>query len=684
MSAQEIYTFYDGRICIAGAPLFEKGIISLPLWKKWARNGGLVLRGGNGRTSLFALDRVPEPHRTKIVQMFGNPTATHPLEPHFKINGRAHTWYSDFGVENATTLKPDQIQQLTINASMLDALLLLKEERLTMRRRSGNGRMEVWPSLISDVVSFNEVLRVKYDGSRHTLPTSDRRLKEALRDYTDSGFGSLIHGGIGNTVAQIVTPEMLKLWMQIYAGQPGMKPNYTEVYEEYSAFLVGTVDIIDHETAEVYDRHAACFRQVSEATVRSYQSAWENRIVGHAIRSGDRQKYRGKYIPFHKLCNPNFAGSMISVDDRQPPFEYASGERMWFYNAIDLGSEAFTCWVYGESKEGILMDFYRQMVRNYAEWGFKLPYELEGEMSLNSAHMNTFLKPGAMFPEVRIEANNARGKRIEAYYRPLRYKLEKKREGWLARPFALAEHNQAGPGPKQLVKKEEIVNGCLRDIETWNNTLHSNQEKFPGLTRWDVFTQYQHPELRPTNWIAVLPHLGYRTQSTMKAGRIILQGMHRVVGFDGKVALGESLIRIMQQIEGEQVNVFWLDDNDGKVLKAMVYDNDGRFVCELLGDLSYSRSKLERTPEEEEYRALTSAYEATVQGYINRHVKEVDRVTIIRNEPAEPARGGFRIKNATRYKAKEQAAEELPPIEDEEPTTQPANNGNRTSTASRF
>lgn len=65
------------------------------------------------------------------------------------------------------------------------------------------------------------------------------------------------------------------------------------------------------------------------------------------------------------------------------------------------------------------------MLRNYTEWGLNIPYELEAESSLNSSFTNTFLQNGYMFENVRIESNNARGKRIERYYKSLRYDVEK-------------------------------------------------------------------------------------------------------------------------------------------------------------------------------------------------------------------------------------------------------------------
>ncbi|MDB5284057.1 MAG: hypothetical protein JWO06_3132, partial [Bacteroidota bacterium] len=83
----------------------------------------------------------------------------------------------------------------------------------------------------------------------------------------------------------------------------------------------------------------------------------------------------GKYIPYGSMERPAYAGSIISVDDRQPPFKWGegAGNRMWFYMAQDLGSTAFTTWVYCDTKEVIIFLFYRQMFRNYAAWGLSLP-----------------------------------------------------------------------------------------------------------------------------------------------------------------------------------------------------------------------------------------------------------------------------------------------------------------------
>lgn len=642
-------------------------VVSYTNYKQKARKqSNLKLRSGlgPGNEVLIAFDNMPEDWKSRCIDRFGNPKVTiNAIEKFYKPDAAAKAFYDTFRFEDGDFLTPAQVKRYTLHASVLNALAALKIYREnTVKSRQGSTR-NIWQSLAEDTVLFNSILKTR-NNTQHSLPKNKRILKEKLDKYQKYGYANLIDGRNNNSNAQVVTPEMIKLWKDIYAGQRNHKPTYIEVSMRYNQFLAGQIEIVNTapDSGEIYDHTSECYRPASGQTVYAYQELWENRAVTHSLRSGDRQRFKVAYEPYHKLLQPAFAGTIISIDDRQPPFEYAPGKRMWFYNAIDLGSEAFTCWVYGESKDGIIKDFYKQLVRNYHAWGVQLPYEIECEASLNSSFKDTFLQPGSMFQEVRIEANNARGKRIEAYYKQLRYAVEKMRNAWLARPFAQSESNQLHGGKKQLIPKNELICNCLEDIALWNNSLHSDQEKHPGMTRWDVFMDKQHPDLKPTNWAGILPYLGKPQKSSMHTGRILLQGKARVVGFDGKVALGERLINVMKKIEGKEVMIYWLDDNNGDVLQALVYDMEGTLVCELLDDLAYQRGKLEQTESDLQNRTLFSAYAATVQGYIRRNAREIEPVTII--EKPQPKSERFKIKGLPNYKPSDKTGMKLPGIDE--------------------
>ncbi|MCH7400093.1 hypothetical protein MM236_19010 [Belliella sp. DSM 107340] len=637
---------------------------------------------GPGNEALVSWEAMPHEWKEMCKSKFGDPSVDYnPLEKHFQISPEAKAYYDNFQFDNDEYLTPEQKKKYTLNASVMESIIRLKSDRLAQRKSRGGSIRGIWDTLANDTVAFNDRLKALGHG-QHTLPGSVKRLRMRHDNFLKFKYEEFVDKRNNNNNAQVVTPVMIELWQAIFAGQRNRKPTYIEVALRYEAFLKGDLDIINNQTGELFNPNNPEYRPASESSVYSYQAAWAQRAVSFSLRSGDNQKFKAAFDPWHRLKQPEFAGSMISIDDRQPPFEYAPGKRMWFYNAIDLGSEAFTCWVWGDTKEGIIEEFYRQIVRNYMAWGLKLPYELECEMSLNSSYKDNLLANGAMFQQVRIEANNARGKRIEAYYRQLRYGFEKEEDGWIARPFAISESNQKGAGKLPILPKDQIVQNALRAIENWNNTLHSDQNLNPGMTRWEVFMEKQHPELTETNWAGILPHIGYETKSSMNLGRIILQGKHRVVGYDGEVALGAKLINILKRIEGKDLIVKWLDDHEGNVLKSLVYDLEGNQICELLGDLGYNRSTLERKGkvDEEQNREIMSAYAATVQGYIRRNAHQIESVTLI--EKPKQTKKAFVMPGLAKYtesKREPEVLESEEVINDQQYTKKYS-----TSTADRF
>lgn len=613
-----------------------------------------VCSGGNGRQMLVSFDSLPKEIQTGI----GDPRKhDHLLELFYETDAEAVKFFTKFTFEDGNGLSLAHQEEYITNASVLRACLILRDQRIkTIRAMSGSPK-KVMTSILADATSFNPTLKVKH-GVEHTLPTSEKRFKEVFNEFKSASkdgmwqynYASLISGKLRNQNGRKVTDTVMQLLNDLFAGQ-GIKPSRTEVSKVYEGFLAGYIECVNPATGELYNPKE--YKSLSDATIINYLGQWSEAIGNQAKRSGNRQVFMQKFKPYHSLEKPQFAGSIISIDDRQPPFEYANGQRAWFYMGIDLASEAFVCWVYGKSKEGIIMDFYRQLVRNYHEWGLNLPLELEAESSLNSSFVNTFLQPGRMFEHVRIEANNARGKRIERYFGALRYGAEKKDEGWLARPFALNEANQAGPGGKTIIPYSEIIEKSLGHVENWNNQPHSEQ---PHLSRWEYFMANQNPNTQPTNWRAILPFLGFRTQTSCNVGIIRLQGKEFLLGNEGEVYRGQKLIDAMEVLEGNSVEVYWLDGNNGEVIKALVMMGD-TIICEAIAKPKYNRATAERTETDYEARTIMSAYVSTIEAYMRDKRNSINDIVVIDNTP-KPERK-FKIAGINRYEAREEQAEVL-------------------------
>ena len=600
-------------------------------------------RGGGKKIKLIIdFDSLPE----HVQKLLGDPRKIeHNLQNYYRTDSNAVDFYTMFRRPDGNSLIPAEQQRYITNSSIMTALIQLRENHIIERIKLNMSLKGINTILCNESNSFNDYLERKKMPT-HNLPTHPTRFKEALKafetefKYNGKSFQynylSIIKDVDGKRKANSlkVDDRVLTILNGLFTTMKH-KPSLTEIHRAYEAFLNGYAQVYNEDTGEVYDPKE--YPTLSESTVKIYLMKWENKSASYKQRSGNRQQYMSQFKPHHQLEHPKFAGSIISIDDRNPPFKDLTGKRAWFYNGIDLASECFTVFVYGKSKEGIITNFYRQLIRNYTEWGLNLPYELEAESSLNSSFTNTFLQDGYMFQSVRIEANNARGKRIERYFGTLRYGIEKKRDGWLARPTAKSESNQSNSENVPMIPYDEIIENGIDDLFEWNNSPHSQD---PTKTRWEYFLENQHPELKPTNWQAILPHLGYTQKTSCNTGYIKLQGKDRAIAQNGKISLGNDLITSLKAIEGKEIDVYWLDDNSGNVLKALAY-YQGRFICEVQEMPKYNRAKLERTPEQDKARELQSAYVASVEGFVRQQERSLQNINIIHQTKPAPKNGFF-------------------------------------------
>lgn len=598
-------------------------------------------RGCRNSEALIIYDSLP----SSIKQHITDPRKGRPvLESFYEVDAEAVAFYNAYRFSDGSSISEggdghrDLLGIYIANASILKAAARLKEARITEVEKMGHKPKAIWESLCGDVTNFRKVYALERS-LESALPEDPARFKDRFEKFNNENgadYLSLISAKHKNNNSRKVYDETRSVFESLFATQQH-KPTYAEVSDTYNGFLSGYVEVINNATGELYNPKD--FKPLCKKTINAYLRDWQSKLATFTIRGGDRQKLISQFVPSHKMKRSEYSCSIVSVDDRQPPFEYAKGLRAWVYLGIDDGSQCYISWVFGTTKEGMIVDFYRQMARNCYEWGLPIPAELEAESSLNSSYRDTLLLPGNMFEYVRIEANNARGKIIERYNGYQRFGNEKKRDGWIARPFARAEANQSSPKKLPLIPYEHIIENTLQDIQEWNNSEHPDYE---GKTRWEILHEKKNPNAKPINWRGIVPYIGYKTVSSCNVGEVRLQRGEYLLGDNGEIYLGERLINLMKMIEGEQVNVYWLDDNDGNVLKAYAYIG-GAYICELLAKPSYHRARIEQTEEDFKAREIMSAYVSTIEAYRKRRINEIEKITVIDNR-VKPLNDGFKIR----------------------------------------
>jgi len=617
-----------------------------------------AMLGGNGRKLLIAFDSLSAKHQDAI----GDPRKQkHPLEDFYKEDSVAYRFFNEFQYPDGSYLIDDTIEKLIINASVLTALVKLESAREEMRIKMNQSTRGIADTLYRDAHAFNAILAKRSLGNvQHTLNGSLRRFKQQFKKFKEDSYVSLIKDSKGRSKKNAVKIDLQheKLLNNLFAGRE-TKPNATEVAREYEGFLNGYVDVVNEFTGEIYNPKE--FKKISESAITNYLRSYESKVGTHAKRSADRQVLMQNFIPYHSMERPAFAGSIISIDDRQPPFEYEKGKRMWWYIGIDVASEAIVAWAYGKSKDELIINFYRNMVSNHHNFGVKMPHELECESSLNSSFKKTFLKEGAMFQKVNIHANSARSKIIERFFGHIRYEMEKEHVGWIGRPFSRRESNQTDKTKKIIVPYDKLVQQCFADIVKWNNM----PKKGTNIGRFDFFMQNQNPSLEKTNYRGFVKHLGTKTQTSCNAGIMLMQRQEWLLGDKSKISSGEELIKLLKQVEGKDIDIYRLDDDQGNVIKALIYDKDDRFIGEALPKPKAARASIEETEIHKNARTILSKYSNTVTAYMQLKKNEIDSIIVINNMP-KTVSSSFTIPGLNTFKPRTQQAKKLANNDDDD------------------
>lgn len=588
-------------------------------------------RAGNGRILLIDFDSLD----IEIRNALGDPRKVlggNWLDRYYELDTEAVKFYSGFRFDNGLGLNTEKIEECSVNASVLKACNLLKVARERERISKRGSVRGVPTSIWKDAMNFQDILRAKHK-VEHTLPSNERRFLETWRKFGVNNYGSLIKYSTMYTNANAlkVTSETISLLNNMFAGV-ATKPTPVRIARQYSEFLSGQLKVLNLETGEEYKPED--FPAISSSTITSYLGKWENRIGTWQKRAGNRPRYMNEFKIYAETEKTKFAGSLLSIDDRNPPFRYRNEkgklEKVWFYIGVDAGSDAWVCWVHGKSKSGLIVDFYRSLLRTYRKYGLNASYELECESALNSSFKDGFLREGVLFEKVRIEKNNPTGKIVENYINRIKYSLEKELDGYTARPNARLEANQAKSDKNVVLPYDVIVQQVEQAMLEWNNQPH---ESGCGLTRWEYYLKNQHESTVPINWDIVLPTIGINTKTSCRNGTVRVNNVNMFLSVSGsdKLATGDNLINLMKRVEGEELVVYWLDDEDGNIIKAVAYIED-RYVCDLVAKPRFKRASIERTKQCEINYQLFSSYSNTVDAFGTRQKNAIDTVVIMKAE----------------------------------------------------
>lgn len=574
-------------------------IMSVPNYKKLAARKEInVVRPGKGLGSyaLVEIATMPLRFQERIKLKYGDmkeDVIRNWLGSHYHIDAKAREFYTRFRFDNGDALPPEHIQEYTVNASVIEAVMRAMEDATFMRKAMKAGPVN-WGELAGAISYYQAEFG-------HTLPVSVNRFKKRVNDFKVNGYESLISRKFMNQNRRKVTYDIERLLLSIDA-QPE-QPFNTTVWEQYNMFVQGELELYDPETGEVLNPSDFTDKDgnplvLSPATVACYLNNPKNKALRGKLHMS-QWDFNNAYRPYHLRSIGEYALSKVSLDDRDLPRPMKDGNRVKAYYAYDVVSGAVVGYAYNRYKTGeLFLDCMRNMFQTLDRNGMYIPAELEVEHHLVSDFADGLMQAGTVFPLIRwCNPGNSREKRAEHKNREKKYGVEKRTQVGIGRWYAKLEANR--PKEEKVYDEknntykvktysyEELVADDIRAIETFNAQPHPNQKRYPGMSRWDVLCAHQNPNLAPWDKAVLYRFIGQHTETTIR------QNTYCTVMYN---QYGLPSPEIIEKLEPRnyKVDAYYLPDADGTISEVYIYQN-GRYIATCKAVARYNENTAEQT-----------------------------------------------------------------------------------------
>ena len=612
-------------------------IMSVPNYKKLAARKEInVVRQGKGLGSyaLIEIATMPLRFQERIKLKYGEmkeDILRNWFIGHYHIDAKAREFYTRFRFDNGDTLPPEHIQEYTVNASVIEAVLRAMDDATFMRKAMKAGPVN-WGELAGAISYYQAEFG-------HTLPVSSNRFKKRVNDFKSNGYESLISRNFMNQNRRKVTYDIERLLLSIDA-QPE-QPFNTTVWEQYNMFVQGDLELYDPETGEVLNPADFTDKDgnplvLSPATVANYLNNPKNKALRAKLHMS-QWDFNNAYRPYHLRSIGEFSLSKVSLDDRDLPRPMKDGNRVKAYYAYDVVSGAVVGYAYNRYKTTeLFLDCMRNMFQTLDRNGMYIPAELEVEHHLVSDFADGLMQAGTVFPLIRwCNPGNSREKRAEHKNREKKYGVEKRTQVGIGRWWAKLEANR--PKEEKVYDEknntykvktysyEELVADDIRAIQTFNAQPHPNQKRYPGMSRWDVLCAHQNPNLAPWDKAVLYRFIGQHTETTIR------QNTYCTVMYN---QYGLPSPEIIEKLEPRnyKVDAYYLPDADGTINEVYIYQN-GRYIATCKPVARYN----ENTAEQTEYDKAAYTEQSKYVAQFDKMMKDgkIKRVGILAKEEAK-------------------------------------------------
>lgn len=593
--------YYEGRLCIPAKELVERGLISEANYRQKAARGKLdVARTarGLGNYALVAVDTLPAAMKEAVKRAYPNlriVRLVNWVRENYDYDQRAFAFFSDpaqCGVE----LPRRHVREYTVNAGVISAAVALYNS--AKAQHTVMGEAYDWDMMAEAI----DVLKQEYG---HTLPTSTLRFRKKVAEFKKKGYACLISGKFGNQSARKVDHKTERLILGL-AVLPN-KPFNSNVHDMYLSFVCGELEVYDPETGELFCPDDFTLKNgepktLSEGTINNVLNAPKNKLmVEHTLST--YTTFMHEQMPHMHRHSGRFSLSQITMDDVDLTRKLKdTKQRVHAYYAYDVVSQCVIGASYGRKKdESLVVACFRDMFRTIARHGWGIPAGIEVENHLMSQYRDGFLRAGEVFPFVHFCApQNSQEKYAEPLNGAKKRSIIHKNHTGIGRFYGKGKWRQEYKKvsdelndtyeDREYFTWEELVADDRADSAEWNNTLHPDQKRYPGMTRWQVLVANVNPTLLPYDARTLARHIGEAVETSIRRNSTV-----RVAHEDWWLSSTAALERLAPN--NYKVTAYYLPDEEGQPTDVYLYQGD-RCIDKVERVETFNRVMAEQTDED--------------------------------------------------------------------------------------
>ena len=635
--------YYGNTLCISARELVDGGIMTASNYKQLsARKRINVVRSGKGqgRYALVAVDSIPTIYRKMVDELYpGGDTVRLEgwITSNYETDQAAVAFFND-RAKTGLDLTQEKVKEYVVNASVLNTCIKLYN-RASASKKLMREKYD-WEKMATTIKTLKE----KFG---HTLPASTMRFRKKVAEYKKFGYACLISGKFGNQSARKVDHKTERLILGL-AVLPN-KPFNTSVLELYNSFVCGEIEVYDPETGELFNPDDFTDKSgepkvLSESTITNYLNRPKNKVlIEHELMS--YTTFMHEQMPHMHRHAGEFSLSQITMDDVDLTRKLKdTKQRVHAYYAYDVVSQCVIGASYARKKDEILvLDCFRDMFRLIERNGWGMPAGIEVENHLMSQYKDGFLQAGVAFPFVHFCApQNSQEKYAEnlngAKKRSI---IHKNHEGigrfygkgkWRTESKKISDETNELYEDKEYFSYDQLIADDRQDSYEWNHSLHPNQKKYPGMSRWDVLVANINPTLQPLDKLTLARYIGERVETSIRRNSTV-----RVAYEDWWLSKTEKLERL--EPNNNKVTAYYIPDADGKPQEVFIFQGD-RFIDQVERVESYNRVMAEQTDEDKEKYQVQQKKVASFTKYVKDNA--IGKVGVMKSDvPKEEAEETF-------------------------------------------